>query len=134
MKKLLLLAVFSVVLCGGTVEAKEPRGDFDKRPSIEEMKKHEEMFANKLGLSEEQRAKAKELREAGRKKMEPLMKQKKELHEKMENLRKENMEEFEKILTDEQKAKLNEIKKEHKGKHFGKRHHKGKKGKHDKKD
>ena len=134
MKKLLLLAVFSVVLCGGTVEAKESRGDFDKRPSIEEMKKHEEMFANKLGLSEEQRAKAKELREAGRKKMEPLMKQKKELHEKMENLRKENMEEFEKILTDEQKAKLNEIKKEHKGKHFGKRHHKGKKGKHDKKD
>ena len=52
----------------------------------------------------------------------------------MENLRKENMEEFEKILTDEQKAKLKEIKKEHKGKHFGKRHHKGKKGKHDKKD
>ena len=45
MKKLLLLAVFSVVLCGGTVEAKESRGYFDKRPSIEEMKKHEE---NKL--------------------------------------------------------------------------------------
>ena len=134
MKKMLLLAVFSVVLCGGTVEAKELRGDFDKRPSIEEMKKHEEMFANKLGLSEEQRAKAKELRDVGRKKMEPLMKQKRELHEKMENLRKENMEEFEKLLTDEQKEKLKEIKKEHKGKHFGKRHHKGKKGKLDKKD
>ena len=132
MKKLLLLAVFSVVLSGGVVEAKEARGDFDKRPSIEEIKKHEEMFAQKLGLTDEQKEKAKELRQEGRKKMEPLMKQKKELHEKMEKLRKENMEEFEKILTDEQKEKLKEIKKQHKGKRFGKRHHREKKDKLDK--
>ena len=135
MKKMLLLAIFSVGLSGGVadVSAKGPIGDFDGRPSIEEMKKHEEMFAEKLGLSKEQKEKAKELRQEGRKKMEPLMKQKKELHEKMERLRKENMEQFEKILTDEQKAKLKEMKKEHKGKHFGKPpHHKDRKDKHDK--
>ena len=133
MKKLLLSAVCAIVLCGGIadVNAKGPNGDFDRRPSIEEMKKHEEMFAQKLGLSDEQKTKAEELGKAGREKMEPLMKQKKELHEKMDKLRKENMEEFEKILTDEQKTKLKEMKKEHKGKHFGKRHHKGKKDKHD---
>ncbi len=131
MKKMLLLAIFSVVLSGGVAEAdaKGPKGDFDRRPSIEEIKKHEEKFAEKLGLSKEQKEKAKELRQEGRKKMEPLMKQKKELHEKMERLRKENMEQFEKILTAEQKEKLKEIKKEHKEKRFGKRHHKGKKDK-----
>ena len=131
MKKILLMAVCAVVLSGGVadVNAKGPKGDFDKRPSIEEIKKHEEMFAQKLGLTDEQKEKAEILREAGRKKMEPLMKQKKELHEKMEKVRKENMEEFEKILTDEQKEKLREMKKEHKGKHFGKHsfHHKWKK-------
>ena len=41
MKKLLLSAVCAVVLFGGVadVNAKGPRGDFDGRPSIEEMKK-----------------------------------------------------------------------------------------------
>ena len=131
MKKLLLVAVCVSVLSGGItgVNAKEPKGDFDKRPPIEEIKKHEEKLALKLGLNEEQKQKAEELRKEGRKKMEPLMKQQKELHKKMEKLRKENMEEFEKILTDEQKEKLQEFKKEHKRKPFGKRppHHKGKK-------
>ena len=91
MKKLLLSAVCAVVLFGGAadVSAKESKGDFDGRPSIEEMKKHEEMFAEKLGLSKEQKEKAKELRQEGRKKMEPLMKQKKELYEKMDKVRKE---------------------------------------------
>ena len=132
MKKILLLAVCAVVLSGGVVNAKDLREDFDKRPPIEEIKKHEEMFAQKLGLSDEQKQKAEDLRKESRKKMEPLMKQKKELHKKMESLRKENMEEFEKILTDEQKAKLKEMKKEHKGRPFGKRpfHHKDKKDKH----
>ena len=80
MKKLLLSAVCAVVLFGGAadVSAKGPKGDFDGRPSIEEMKKHEEMFAEKLGLSKEQKEKEKELKQEGRKKMEPLMKQKKE--------------------------------------------------------
>lgn len=135
MKKMLLSAVCAIVLCNGivNVNAKETKSDFDNRPSIEEVKKHQEKFASKLGLSEEQKEKAKELRKEGRKKMEPLMKQKKELHEKMEKIRKENMSEFEKILTDEQKQKLKELKKEHKGKHFGKpSHHKDRKNKHDK--
>ena len=134
MKKLLSFVVCAVVLSGTVVEvsAKGPRPEFDKRPSIEEIKKHEEMFAKKLGLTDEQKEKAEALRKEGREKMEPLMKQRRELHEKMEKVRKENMEEFEKILTDEQKEKLREMKKEHEGKHFGKRHHKGKKDKRDK--
>ena len=43
MKKMLLSAVCAVVLFGvADVNAKGPRGDFDGRPSIEEIKKHEE--------------------------------------------------------------------------------------------
>ena len=132
MKKLLSLVVCAIVLSGGVSDvcAKDHRVEFGKRPSMEEIKKHEEMFAEKLGLSKEQREKAEVLRKNGRKKMEPLMKQQRELHKKMEKLRRENMDEFEKILTNAQKEKLKEMKKEHAGKHFGKFHHKGKKDKH----
>ncbi|MCQ2741032.1 MAG: hypothetical protein MJ210_02820, partial [Alphaproteobacteria bacterium] len=59
---------------------------------------------------------ADKIREDGRKKMEPLMEEKKQLHEKMDAVRKANMEEFEKILTPEQKQKFESIKAAHKNK------------------
>lgn len=90
------------------------RGDFG---GPEMRKEHAEKFAKELGLTEEQKAQAEKLREEGRKKMEPLMKEMKDLRERMDAERKANMEEFEKILTPEQKEKL-EAKKEEGRKKF----------------
>lgn len=72
--------------------------------------KMSEKIAKDLNLTEEQQAKAKEIREEGRKDIEPLMQEMKDLREKMDTKRKANMEEFEKILTPEQKAKFEEMK------------------------
>lgn len=98
-------------------------------------------FENKLGLTDAQKAQAKEIRLRDREKMEPVMKEMKAKRDQMEALknsdapdkeakmkalreemkplwekanaaRKENMAEFEKILTPEQKAKFEEMKKE----------------------
>lgn len=92
-------------------EFEHPRGE----PKIDkEMhKKMADKFAKDLGLTEEQKDQAEKIREDGRKKVEPLMKEMKNLREKMDNLRKENMEEFEKILTPDQKTKLEQLKKDH---------------------
>ncbi len=76
-------------------------------------KKLADRFAKDLGLSEEQIAKADKIREDGRKKVEPLMKQMDELRRKADELRKENMKEFEAILTPEQKTRLEEMKARH---------------------
>lgn len=123
MKKVMLTAVCMSVLLGGALcaDAKDNEHKFDKRPPIE-MVKHQEKLAEKLKLSEEQKEKADEIRRDGRKKMKPLMEQKKELHEKMDKLRKENMQEFEKILTDEQKEEFKKMRK-HREEKF-KKHHK----------
>lgn len=92
-------------------EFEHPRGEpkFDK----EMHKKMADKFAKDLGLSDEQKAQADKIREEGRKKVEPLMKEMKNLREKMDKLREENMKDFEKILTPEQKTKLEEMKKHH---------------------
>ena len=56
--------------------------------------------------------------------MKPLMEESKALREKMDKLRQENMGEFEKILTDEQKQKFEEMKKEFRKEfHHKKPHH-----------
>ena len=98
----------------------------------EEMhQKMQNKIAEDLGLSAEQQEQAKAIHEQGRKDIEPLMEEMKALREKMDAKRRANMEEFEKILTPEQKAKFEELKKnaphhkmrkehyfEHKGAHF----------------
>ncbi len=81
-------------------------------------KKRAEDFANKLGLTEEQRLKAKEIRVKGREKMKPLMEKMKALHDEMEVVRKENMAEFEKILMPEQIEILKSMKPKHHKKRY----------------
>ncbi len=73
-------------------------------------KKMAEKFAEDLGLSDEQKNKAEELRKASRKKMEPLFEDMRKIHEKMDKIREENLKEFEKVLTPEQKTKLEKMK------------------------
>lgn len=84
-----------------------------KRPEPEKMDKF-------LDLSDEQKAKAKEIREQSRKQIEPLMKEMKALREKMDKIREADMKKFEALLTPEQKAKL-EARKQHHEKKFDRR-------------
>ncbi len=66
-----------------------------------------------LDLTDEQKAKAKEIREQSRKEIEPLMNEMKTLREKMDKIREADMKKFEALLTPEQKAKLEARKKHH---------------------
>lgn len=113
MKKMLLTAVCASVLTfGAGLAAAEPLPN--KAPMEPGPVRMEEPLAKKLNLTEEQKQQAEKIREDGRKKMEPLMHERKLLREEMEQVRKENMEEFEKILTPEQKKIFDEMK-QHKG-------------------
>lgn len=126
-------------------ENKNPDFQNRKKPNFE--KKRAE-FENRLQLTDEQKAKAKALREQGRKDMEPVMnelrikhqemKKLKEanapkedfdklraevqvLHKKMHEQRMKNMKDFEAILTKKQLKELNKIKEE--GRKDFKKHH-----------
>ena len=137
-KFLLMFTATALTLSAFNASATEEKAlpPMDNIPKMEHMEKHkfpkpevmEAKLADKLGLSTEQRAKAKTIREAGHKKVKPLMKEMKELREKMDKLRHENMEEFEKILTPEQKKKFEELKKGMKNKPHHKHKMRGHRG------
>ena len=140
MKKLVILActlcLMSTAVFAGE-EFKQP--DYKNPPSREEMikmrKAREAAFEQKLGLTEAQKAKAKEIRKKGHKEMKPIMDKIKDrrkeaemvkmsriagwVHKDIRNLekkanviRKKNMKEFESILTKDQKKILENMKKE----------------------
>ena len=87
--------------------------EMHKRPKPEKMDKF-------LDLTDEQKAKAKEIREQSRKEIEPLMKEMKTIREKMDKIREADMKKFEALLTPEQRAKL-EARKQHHEKKFDRR-------------
>ena len=119
MKKYLLATICAMTLAmsSNIYAADEHDNTMPPPPSAEQMMKHrrgdlQKELADKLNLSEEQRAAAKKIHEDGRTKMKPLMEEARALHEKMDKLRKENMAEFENILTSEQKDKMEQLKQE----------------------
>lgn len=81
----------------------------DKKPMKKHFKGRKSELAKKLNLTEEQRAKAKEIHEKSKAEMEALHAEMKVLREKADALREKNKKEFESILTDEQKKTLAEI-------------------------
>lgn len=87
-----------------------------KRPKPEKMDKF-------LDLTDEQKAKAKEIREQSRKEIEPLMDEMKTIREKMDKIREADMKKFEALLTPEQKAKLEARKQHHKKDFKGREKH-----------
>ena len=87
-----------------------------KRPKPEKMDKF-------LDLTDEQKAKAKEIREQSRKEIEPLMDEMKTIREKMDKIREGDMKKFEALLTPEQKAKLEARKQHHKKDFKGREKH-----------
>ena len=84
-------------------------------------------LADELGLTEEQKQRAEEIRQADVEKMKPLMEQMEELRKQMDQIREENKNAFEEILTPEQKEKFDNM--GHRGRGFkkggdrGRRHH-----------
>lgn len=111
---------------------KRPGKDGKMRPDPkfrkEMHKKMAEKFAEDLGLSDEQKTKAEELRKSSRKKMEPLFEDMRKIHEKMDKIREENLKEFEKVLTPEQKTKLEKMKADREAFHKDRRDGKKMKG------
>ncbi len=148
MKKVLILAALIAFTGTCAVMAEEKattdvpkppcKVQLDKKPPKFD-KEAKQKFEKRIKLTEEQKAKAKELRQKGHEEMQPLMDQikakredikksidanadyktvvqkKKELHEldkQAHEIRMKNMKEFESILTDKQKKELEKIKKE----------------------
>lgn len=70
-------------------------------------------FAERLGLTDEQKEKLEVMRKEDMAKMEPLFEQMKNLRQEMKDLRQVNRQHFESVLTDEQKVILQEMKKAH---------------------
>ncbi len=109
-----MLAVGAIM--GSPVMVQAQEGELPPPPPPHEdvrhemRKEHHERFAKELGLTDEQKAQAEKIRQAGREKMKPLKEKMDALHKEMDELRKENMNEFEKILTPEQQTKLKDMK------------------------
>ena len=127
MKKLYLTLLCATALSLGASlgQAKDdntmpPPPQMEQGNHFKDMEKHHEKIQQKLAdelkLTDEQRAKAKEMRKASREKMKPLIDEMKKTREKMDNLRQENMKAFEEILTPEQKETFTKIKEERKAK------------------
>ena len=159
MKKLALLFCALCVITGSAHAAAvndDNTNNLPKKknpPTKEEIQKfhkaREAAFDQKLGLTEEQKVQAKELRKQGFEKMKPVMdqirqkkrelrtleesgtvsdankkaleKDLKALKKDADKIRKQNMEEFESILTKEQKETLKQMKKEGR-KNFERKH------------
>ena len=124
-KKYLLSGVFSLaLLMGAGVAGAQDAAVADHEPLAKaHFMKHDggpkgfhgkpdfrKDLEEKLKLTDAQKAEAEKIHEQGRKDIEPLMDQMKEIRAKMDELRKKNMEEFEKILTPEQKAEMDKMK------------------------
>lgn len=138
-KTLILLGI--ILLTANFVNAAETNTQNYKhfgpppRMSESERAQKEAEFEKRLGLTEEQKAQAKQLRQQGFEKMKPIMDEMhtkrqeinaiknsenltqkrtelQELDKKAREIRKQNMKDFESILTDDQKKTLKEMKQE----------------------
>lgn len=117
-KTFLSILLGATIISAGAFGVNAQTPDTPDMPKIEHKFDHKEMhqkmqkkIAEDLGLTAEQQEQAKTIHEKGKADMEPLMKEMKDLREKMDAKRRANMEEFEKILTPDQKAKFEDLKK-----------------------
>lgn len=120
----------------GEMRARHHKGEMrgqkpDKAELEKKMAEKREAFANRLGLTEEQRAKSKELHEKNKTQMKQIMSEMGALKEKAQALREESKKEFEALLTAEQKETLKQMQaeREAKQKERGEKHRKGFEGK-----
>lgn len=120
-KKLLFILLAGTMLSVCAVRAQE-QATADDAPAVQMMPKrfdrnhHKAMaakLASDLGLTEEQKAKAEQIRQEGQAKIAPLMEQMKSLRQKIDDERRTNMQAFEEILTPEQKQRFEVMKQQH---------------------
>ena len=130
-KYLMMFTAAAILMAGVTSVSAQPLPPVDGAPAPHhekmEMRKAKRMppdpekmaekLADELGLSESQRAQAKEINKKGMEEVKPLMDQMRDIRKKMDELRKENMKEFESILTPEQKTKFDAFKEKMHPKH-----------------
>ena len=100
-----------------------------KEDRKEERREHHENMAKELGLTADEKAQMKSIHQDARKQAEAIKAdsslsadQKKA---KLKELHEQTMQNSEAILTPEQKQKFEQERAEHKGKHMGRRHHRG---------
>lgn len=107
MKKFLVLLTV-VLLSSVAAQAKIPEDSFNRpappRMTEQQRIKHEQVFEQRLNLTEEQKQKSKELRLQSREKMKPIMEQMKVREHQMQLVKDSN------LTTEEQEKKLNSIK------------------------
>ena len=123
---LIAFSAYSNAFAEAPANPTEPAQQTEKMPRHhKEMRKHPEpeKMDKFLNLTDEQKAKAKEIREQSRKEIEPLMKEMKTIREKMDKIREADMKKFEAILTPEQKAKFEARKKHHEKEFEGREKH-----------
>ena len=123
---LIAFSAYSNAFAKAAANPAEPAQQTERMPRHhKEMRKHPEpeKMDKFLDLSDEQKAKAKEIREQSRKEIEPLMKEMKTIREKMDKIREADMKKFEALLTPEQKAKLEARKQHHKKDFKGREKH-----------
>ena len=123
---LIAFSVYSNAFAKAVANPAEPAQQTEKMPKHhKEMRKRPEpeKMDKFLDLTDEQKAKAKEIREQSRKEIEPLMNEMKTLREKMDKIREADMKKFEALLTPEQKAKLDARKKPHENEFEGREGH-----------
>lgn len=109
MKKILVL-LLAAYLSSVTVQAKIPEDCMKDRPPMppkmtqQERAQHEKAFDQRLGLTEEQKQKSKELRLESRNKMKPVIEKIKSREAEIEMVKKSNLTE------QEQEKKINSLK------------------------
>ena len=108
MKKILVL-LLALYLTSATVQAKIPENCMKNRPPMppqmtqQERAQHEKAFEQRLGLTEEQKQKSKELRFEGRKKIKPVIDKIKSREQEIELVKRSN------LTPQEQEIKLNSL-------------------------
>lgn len=123
---LIAFSAYSNAFAEAVANPEEPAQQTEKMPKHhKEMRKRPEpeKMDKFLDLTDEQKAKAKEIREQSRKEIEPLMDEMKTIREKMDKIREADMKKFEALLTPEQKAKLEARKQHHKKDFKGREKH-----------
>lgn len=108
MKKILVL-LFAIVLSSSLAQAKIPEDNMKRPPmppkmTAQERARHEQAFEQRLGLTDEQKQKSKELRIEGREKIKPVIEKIKSREQEIQLIKNSN-------LTEQEKSeKLNSLK------------------------
>ena len=115
MKKIVFIAIAAIAFTTAT-QAQDSSAMKERMQKEESMRKHQPAMMSELNLTPDQQAKMKQLREDNRTKMEAIQNNTSlgddQKQEQMKSLRIEQRKSMEAVLTDEQKTKWKEVRKD----------------------